>query len=206
MTRSRRRVKASEGIIGLMLAAGLILSFGCSDDDDDSGGSGDPHVKVFLTSLSYAGNRGGPAGADANCMDLATAAGLPGTWTAWLSDDNTNAVDRIFDGGTSYRLVDGTVIADDLADLLDGTLDAPIGIFENGGAVGGAVQVWSATGTDGTLIPGAGHCANWTSPDPGVRGRIGRADGMDATWTDAGGGDDCDLFNKLYCFADATSD
>jgi hypothetical protein len=206
MTRSQRS-KTSKGIIGLMLGAGLLLSVGCPDENG-SGGSGDAHVKVFLSSASYDGipEAGGFVGADDACTTLAAAAGLTGSWTAWLSDNATNAIDRIFDGGgASFRLVNGTVIADNLADLIDGSLDAPIGIFENGGAPGpGAVDVWTGTGTDGTF-PGTSSCVGWTTNSNANTGQIGKADSATATWTNAGGGQGCELFNRLYCFANAVS-
>jgi hypothetical protein len=42
--------------------------------------------KVFVTSTVHDGNLGGLAGADAICNSLASDAGLPGTYKAWLSD------------------------------------------------------------------------------------------------------------------------
>ena len=170
-------------------------------------------MKVFVTSLSYDGNFLGapPAfatgldGADDTCTEVAHLAGQTGTWTAWLSDQTNDAADRINNGGGApYQLINGTVIANNLADLLDGTLDAPILIDESGNTVNAAFEVWTATAADG-INPGAGACTQWTVNDVAIRGRIGRADATDATWTDEGGGNTCDVFNKLYCFADANS-
>ena len=42
--------------------------------------------KVFVTSTVHDGNLGGLVGADAICNSLASAAGLAGTYKAWLSD------------------------------------------------------------------------------------------------------------------------
>jgi hypothetical protein len=184
-----------------ILILGSMLLFGCNDDDDDGVG----HVKVFLTSAAYLGNRGGLAGADTDCTNAARNGGQPGTWTAWLSDDATNAVDRINDGGGGpYQLINGTVVADDMADLLDGTLDAPILIDESGNTVAGAFEVWTATNADGTS--GAGTCDNWTSSDAGFVALIGRSDAVDDTWTNVNNiVDDCETFNRLYCFADVNS-
>jgi hypothetical protein len=158
-------------------------------------------VKVFVTGQSYDGDIG-LVGADAACSVAASDAGLPGNWTAWLSDSTTDAVDRIFDAGTGYQLVDGTVIADSLADLLDGTLNAPIMVMENGDAIpGGALAVWTNTNADGTRGDG-GSCDNWTTNVNTEVGRFGFADQTDETWTNSGGGQPCDVFNRLYCFAD----
>jgi hypothetical protein len=200
-------VKASEAIVGLMLAAGLILSFGCNDNG--SGGSGDPHVKVFVTSDQFRGNFPGGVGldgADASCTLAATNAGLSGNWTAWLSDSTTDAADRILDSASGYQLLDGTVIANNLADLVDGTLAHAIDMDEDLTTISDASdETWTATDPDGTRS-GGGTCANWTSIDVGDVAQIGLATAMDADWTDVNNiVDTCDTFNRLYCFADAIS-
>ena len=196
-------------LTAFMLLFGSVLLLGCDNENDPAPG----HVKVFVTSLSYDGNfLGAPAafatgleGADAACTDRAAVGGLTGTWTAWLSDQTNDAGNRINNGGGApYQLINGTRIANNLADLLDGTLAAPINITESGNTIGGAVEVWTATAADGTN-PGHGACTQWTVNDVAIRGRIGHADATDATWTDQGGGNTCDVFNKLYCFADANS-
>jgi len=185
-----------------MLLFGSVLLLGCDDAEDAPPDVG--YVKVFLTTFAYAGNRGGLAGADTNCTEAAHNAGQTGDWTAWLSDNTTNAADRIVDGGARYQLLNGTVVANNKADLLDGTLDNPILIDEFGNTVNGAFEVWTATAADG-INPGVGSCIEWTTADPVQRGQIGRADNTDANWTDVGGGDTCDTFNRFYCFANVIS-
>ena len=207
MMRSVRRVKATQWLMALIVAAAPFSFFGCGDDDSDSGGSGDPgHIKVFVTNGAYTGNFPGGVGlvgADASCTDVATAAHLAGTWTAWLSDDTTDAIDRIFDGGTSYQLLNGTTVADSLADLTDGILDSPINRNEWGDRISGSFEVWTSTNADGTRKMGT--CSNWTDGTDSSTAHDGRADRFDAAWTDSGQTEDCDTFNRLYCFADATS-
>ena len=186
-----------------MLLFASVLLLGCDNSNDPAPDPG--HVKVFVTSGAYLGRLnagGGLAAADAICTDVATGAGQTGTWTAWLSDSTTNAADRIFDGGTRYQLINGTVIADNMADLLDGTLDAPILIDESGNE-GGSLEVWTGTVADGTN-PGVVWCSDWTTEDAAQKGLIGRADRVDATWSSVFA-DDCNLFNRLYCFADAVT-
>jgi len=195
-----------------MLLFGSVLLLGCDDNDAPPPVTG--HVKVFTTSLAYDGNFVGPpatafptglAGADDACTTAATGAGQTGTWTAWLSDNATDAADRINNGGGApYQLINGTVIANNMADLLDGTLDAPILIDESGNTVAGAFQVWTSTAADG-INPGVGTCTNWSINDPERFARIGLADAVDRTWSDEGGGNPCSVFNRLYCFADAIS-
>jgi hypothetical protein len=164
-------------------------------------GAGGP-LQVFATSVQYKGNFPGGVGldgADAACTLAATNADLSGTWTAWLSDDTTDARDRISDG--EYRLLDGTLVANSLADLTDGMLVNPINIDELGAPVSAnADETWTATDSDGTYS-GGGTCTNWTSILVGSVAQIGLATEMDATWTDVDFEDTCDTFNRLYCFS-----
>jgi hypothetical protein len=89
---------------------------------------------VFLTSKVSTANLGGLAGADATCNDLAENAGLPGTYVAWLSDDDTDAISRITSNGP-YATRTGRIVANDLADLTDLTLASPISQDEYGNEV-----------------------------------------------------------------------
>jgi hypothetical protein len=161
-------------------------------------------VQVFKTSQRYRGDLGGLAGADAICQELAEDAGLTGTWTAWLSDDNADAIDRIPDG--QYQIVDGMVIADDKDDLTDGFLKAPINLNEFGSV--GSGNVWTSTQPDGT---GTGtNCSNWTEDsgsggcsagDSGCGVFGSNATGPD--WTQFTGSDfgvSCNATYSLYCF------
>ena len=190
-------------ITTIMLLLGSVLLLGC-DNDNDAAPITD--VKVFLSSQKFAGSSlRGLDGADTFCTRAANDQGQAGTWTAWLSDNTANAVDRIFDGGVPYQTIDGTVVANNLADLTDGTLAAAIEIDEAGNTVTFDFEVWSATNTDGTYS-GQGTCVNWADKTAGLVAGIGIAGQTDATWTNTGGGQLCDeSFNRLYCFADAGS-
>jgi len=59
-------------------------------------------VRVFVTSSSWNGNLGGLSGAGAKCQQAADAAGLGGTWVAWLSDSTYDAKDRIPDTNVEH--------------------------------------------------------------------------------------------------------
>ena len=157
-------------------------------------------AQVFVTSeFSFDGNFGGLAGADTACTTAATNANLPGDWTAWLSDGPTDAVDRILDA--EYQLLDGTVVANNKADLTDGTLDAPINQDEHGNTLSAGFIVWTATDIDGTFGL-SGNCVNWTTASNANTAQTGLLDSATATWTDAGGGAPCNTTHRLYCFAD----
>ncbi len=189
-----------------ILLSSSVLLLGCDNSNDDAPPAPPiTHVKVFLSSQSFAGDSlPGLDGADTRCTRAANDQGQTGTWTAWLSDNTANAVDRIFDGGVPYQTLDGTVVANNLADLTDGTLAAAIVIDEMGNTVGSDFQVWSATDPDG-IYRGQGTCVNWADSTPGLDAGIGIAGQTDATWTKEGGSNPCDTFNRLYCFADAGS-
>ena len=156
---------------------------------------------VFATSSSYQGNLGGLAGADAKCQERAAAAGLTGIYKAWLSDSTTDARDRLTHGSRPYKLVDGTTIANNWADLTDASLLAPINKTESGGTP--AMWTWSSTLTDGSKAGGA-YCNDWTTTDPshlyGAFG-VGRTDSSGEAWTHTpSGGWYCENYQVLYCF------
>jgi PKD repeat protein len=172
-------------------------------------------VLVFATSEGYQGDFGGPADADAICQERATAAGLPGTWTAWLSDDNTDAIDRIPEPGPdgNYQLVgsgprpwpETPIVADDLADLTDGLLNAPINVDEYGEDI--VTQVWTGTQPDGTRT--VSNCSNWTNAedlfpcpegDPAC-GSQGDSSQTSGGWTQIDTLNACSARISFYCFS-----
>jgi hypothetical protein len=160
---------------------------------------------VFVTSTTVAGNAvGGTAGADQRCTELALKATdaaakaiLQGrTFKAWLSTSTSAAKDRLQHGTKAYRLVDGTVIANDWNDLVDGTIAAPIGRTESGGLVPASlVSVWTGTfiGAEYSALA----CSDW-APDGG-QGTVGSASEATAHWTNRAGGP-CAEPARLYCF------
>jgi hypothetical protein len=86
----------------------------------------DPYKVVFVTSTLYQASFGGLEGADAVCQSHAAAVDLPGTFRAWLSTRDVTAAERLTHAAVPYVRTDGTTIADDWDDLVDGTLAAPI--------------------------------------------------------------------------------
>lgn len=160
---------------------------------------------VFTTSQKFVSNLGGLAGADAKCQAAATAAGLTGTYMAWLSDATGSPSTRFTRAVVPYRLVNGTLIANDWADLVDGTLKAPINLTELGTTPPTAQacstdNVWCNTNTNGTNI-GTNSCTNWTGVESGARwGRFGMTT---VQWTDGGctGVGFCSSYTfPLFCF------
>jgi len=160
-----------------------------------------PHNTVFVTSAVYDGNLGGLAGGDANCQSLADAAGLVGTYKAWLSDSTTAVRDRFTQSTLPYVRTDGQVIADDWADLIDDPnidpLLNPIDRDENGNAVP-ASEVWTGTNPDGSPRGGT-KCSDWLSNAGGESTRVGRTDRVDSDWT-SDSPRPCSFTRLLYCF------
>ncbi|AKU95532.1 Tryptophan synthase alpha chain [Labilithrix luteola] len=138
-----------------------VVAADCASGECEAGLCKAPPAKdilVFLSSASYNGNLGGLAGADAKCQALASAASLPGTYKAFLSDSTTTASSRLSRPGGAYKLVNGTVVAKDAAAFFSSTHASAIVVDENGGTSGG--EVWTGSGSNGI---GSGGCSNWTS-------------------------------------------
>ena len=166
-----------------------------------------PFNIAFVTSTTYTGDLGGLAGADQKCTYAANAAGLPGTYTAWLSSSVENAKDRITD--VAYSRMDGAPIASSLADLIDGPLDNAIEIDEYGNIK--TDRVWTATSSSGQYY--SLSCEDWTNGffidtvDPTVVDVYG-AHGYPSNvvlWTKAGTSPTvtaCNIQLPLYCFQD----
>ncbi len=112
--------------------------------------------------MSFLGSFGGLDGGDIICQELADAADLSGTYLAWLSDSSSSPSTRFLQGDLPFQLVDGSVVADDWADLADGALSSAVHMTEEGLSLGGSFGVWTGTGPAGGAL--AEHCSEWTSP------------------------------------------
>jgi hypothetical protein len=161
-------------------------------------GAGVPCL-AFLSSATYDGNLGGLNGADAKCQGLATAAGLPGIYKAWLSDDTNSPSTRFVLSSSPYHLVTGKPTAADFTDLTDGTLLASIRVTEKGGGTGTTVYAWTNTKSDGTRDTATGHCANWGPFAAGSQGNVGDATLSSPSWTKSTTAA-CGTPRHLYCF------
>ncbi len=162
----------------------------------------DPFAKfvriVFATGPLFPGDFGGLAAADAFCQQRASDYSLPGTYVAWLSDGSTSAASRISHRVAAFALVDGTKIADNWSDLVNGNIDAPIDV-----GAGGALHenaIWTGTAADGSnakpaLCPNGCNCQKWQGGGTGLQGR---SDATDLAWTRAGTAK-CDTMAGLYC-------
>jgi len=152
---------------------------------------------VFVSSMQFTGNLGGLTGADAKCQSLATAAGLPGTYKAWLSDTLTDVKTRVTQSTNKYVLIDGTMIAANYTALTSGTIAHAIDRDEHG--VHLATDVFTDSNPNGTAteIDLLFTCNDWTLGDT-VIGEVGRSDVTTKSWTADGDGL-CQSPSSIYC-------
>jgi hypothetical protein len=152
-------------------------------------------LRAFVSSEIKTGNLGGVAAADQLCTSLAKAAGLGGTYRAWLSIAGGDAIDHITSAGP-WQLVTGELVASDKAGLTTGDLKHLINRDEKGNTPSDAEdRVWTATGPNGRHV--APDCAQWTGTGSG---HVGEAKNDNTgKWT-ALVDEDCTEVNRVYCF------
>jgi len=160
--------------------------------------------RVFVTTQSFGTNLGGVAGADTRCQEAADAQVLGGRWRAWISDRNGNSPSQnLTPGAGPYRLLTGTVIANNWADLTDGTLAHGIDVYEDSTVAVGTQNVFTGTNTDGTALTSGGDlCLDWTVAGAGPSTRYGVngvTDSTGAYWSFRGT-HWCDQQYHLFCF------
>ncbi len=164
---------------------------------------------VFVTSGIWRGDLktagmgiDGLSGADNLCQAAANRSALvpAGIYIAWLSDSATDAGDRLPENLDGYFLTNGTKVADNRDDLLDGTLDHAIDLDEYAMFLDQRF-VWTGTFSDGTASATTNRCFDWESKDTNSanNGDYGRTDYDDDFWSrvHARG---CENQLSLYCF------
>jgi len=188
-----------------------ITNNGCSASSTSNIVVNNPQKTVFIISgfLSSA-DVGGLTGADAICQSKASAAGLTGTYMAWLSD-GTNSPSTRFTHAGPYVMTTGTVIATSWADLTDGTIGNNGIDRDEYGNLTINTGVISNTTTSGTILSTDPNstCSFWTSTSgslsnqgsPGGSNSFGFCCGT-SCWTDGCSSAACNnsTFWKLYCF------
>ena len=176
-----------------------------------------PGKIVFVTSTLGSGALGGVTGADQVCQNSANAAGLSGTFKAWLSAGTYSSSPAArFTRSTTlpYVRTDGVQIAANWADLTDGVIDAPINVNEYGTPQPSPNLVYSYTRIDGSAglftsatedcYGGDCHCSGWTStatqgnPTPGSA--FAQSSKTDDDWTDYSFANACGGNYGFYCF------
>lgn len=175
------------------------------------GGSCQSGKVVFVTSGINNGNMGGLAGADMLCTTHAVMGCLPtGTYMAWLSTSSASPSTRFTQSTVPYRRVDGTAIANNWNDLIDGVLSAPLNLDQRGSPaplsqLSGGCQptvVYSGTTPAGIAnMAAANRCNDWTSTtDEGTWGRYDATSNLWSQYCTGTGGGSCAAGAAIYCF------
>lgn len=163
--------------------------------------TGGKTIRAFVTNQSFDPNFSDLGGADNVCQSIADGASLGGDWVAWLSTDSKSAISKLtLDGSEDFTRIDQQVIANNVSDLLDGSLDLPLNIDQQGNLVSGTVgaYVWTGTSNNGLNRPNL-NCVNWTSSSAGDSGGVGEL--TTSGWTEANSSSlSCIQQAKLYCF------
>jgi cysteine-rich repeat protein len=160
------------------------------DPDDGCSDTCSLDLRVFVTSALYNGADIESLNvANALCANRADDQGWPDAlkYRAWLSDSTTDARDRFKQGRGRLLMANGLVFATSWSALLAGQLENPLMVTEKSETYQGGV--WTGTRPDGTAVPGAEHCDNWSSSSVLKKGYYGYSDRMTAEWTMAEGVD-----------------
>jgi cysteine-rich repeat protein len=193
----------------LNLTAGEVCDDGNDVEDDGCDSACAAQLKIiFVTNQVYTGDLGGLAGADAKCQAAAAAAGLPGTYMAWLSDDTGSPSTRMFRSTGPYVLPDGTRVVDDWSGFttLGVVLKHPIAMTETQAEPPildphcfptPCAYVWTNTHL-GEQLSSAYSCADWTSAV--AASAMGNWLEVNEFWTSATNDAPCGFELPLYCF------
>lgn len=159
-----------------------------------------PAKRVFVTKYWVNGNINGfmgLAGANNWCKNQANQASLGGIWKAWLSNSTISAATNIINHNNGpYKLVNGTKVANNWADLIDGTLASKIN-RDQFGALAEGIVTWTNTTANGSINSTTNNCSNWTSTSG--TSNSGNTFFIDAQWTKFQS-DNCNTYRPLYCF------
>ena len=169
-------------LTGLLACAGTDggTDAGTGGSAGTGGDSGQTDRRIFRTSTAQTANLGGIAGADEICAAQASAAGLEGEFKAWLSTIASPVFQRVTQSSGPYVLVDGTIVANDWDDLVDGSILTPINLDASGVIRPG--EVWTGTLATGGSYPDD-DCAAFTSGSTGVA-LCGATDTTSSKWTE----------------------
>ncbi|MBI5513995.1 MAG: hypothetical protein HY909_09520 [Deltaproteobacteria bacterium] len=155
----------------------------------------------FQTSCAYTGSQvGGLAGADAWCQAHARAAGLRGTYRAWLSTASVSADSRLTHATVPYRNVNGGQIVPSWTALTDdGFLNPPGSGGEPNRLQDGTISgdfVWTNTQTSGFSFS-SNDCGGWTSNSGFTF--VGHSNFVDAGRYTYYSTRSCVALSRLYC-------
>src|SRR5690606_752569 len=123
---------------------------------------------------------------DSSCQNAAISNNLPGTYLAWLSDADTWPAMRFTQSQLPWINVTGSKVADDWADLTNGSIDGPIKTVHGQDHTTydfscTTAPVRTGTKTDGTPGNPSHMCENWTTTHGASS--FGSANKTNGAWT-----------------------
>lgn len=206
-------------VVGLsfVLAAaapnGCIGSDGPASEGDEGEGEGEVSggkKRIFITSTSFSGDLVGAAStgsgldaADTLCTNVAAGALLGGTFKAWLSTSEANAIDRIEDVGPWFlpdnEESEGAKVFNNRGGLAAYPL-VPIRRDELGRELSDPniwFAVWNGTSNGG--IASGDNCNGWTDTTSSFSASIGTTDRIESWTHSLQGPFPCDQRIQLYC-------
>lgn len=163
---------------------------------------------VFLYDVALNGDLNTQNGADDLCNSAASAEGLSGSYTAWIGpypseEPRDRGLSTCFSAGSSsvgWYLVTNEKVADNWADLTDGTIDTAIDRTQQNFNKG-TQEVWSNLSQSGSNLSQVTNCFGYNRGDSGAWGLTGLTPSTNNDWTDYSN-DRCDAVNFFYCFQD----
>jgi hypothetical protein len=165
---------------------------GAAEDQSSSGGP----KRVFVTRLTYLAT----AISDSLCQNVASGAGLGGTWKAWLSYNYsaaTPAINQVKSNGP-WKLLTGEVVFQNHGQLAT-TPNVPIQVNEQGALLPANEYVWTGTTTGG--VTSGNDCLVWDTTSSSWSATVGSSSASDTRWT-AFNNVSCAGTYHLYCFED----
>jgi hypothetical protein len=156
-------------------------------------------VSNATVKVGLAGQLTSAAAADALCAGYASAAGLGGTFKAWVSDSVSSPSTRFSQSAIPYKTTTGLRVAANWTALISGMLENAILFDQYGGsqAIMMPFLVWTGTTTAG--ITAGATCLNWTSGSIADFAEAGMDTLVTGSWT-ANGAILCTGSSRIYCF------
>lgn len=210
-----RRYRCADGLTGVCASdADCPAGVACLEDACECV-SASSAKRVFLSSTRTS-NLFGVLGADERCNNEAAERGLGGTWMAWISGADPDAIlspdTRFTKSAAPYVRLDNEIVAHSWADLTDGNLENAINVLSDGSVAMLPTGTMTNTKPDGTIKytdPGK-SCQSWNSTSASFTFTSGGLHTSSA-WTDATSpplvGWPCNITTyapaiaaRLYCF------
>lgn len=160
---------------------------------------------VFLSKNVYSSKFGGIGEANIICQKDAQAAGLAGTYSAWISDmfvgnsPNPNWLNIEFQGWYRMPSDPPSLFAKGFGGLSNPGQN-PLNVLANGTKNASLTKAWTATTVLGKKNEGSGNCNSWQDMGFGMNGGIGNPQAIDKTWTDLSAPLCGSIEAGIYCF------